>query len=82
MEGDSAGGSADTGRDSATQAVLPLRGKILNVEKAQLIKVLANQEVAALFKAIGISPMAEDVDIAKRRYGKMTGETLKGGEGG
>ena len=71
VEGDSAGGSADTGRDSATQAVLPLRGKILNVEKAQLIKVLANQEVAALFKAIGISPMAEDVDIAKRRYGKI-----------
>ncbi len=51
--------------------MLPLRGKILNVEKAQLIKVLANQEVAALFKAIGIAPMAEDVDIAKRRYGKI-----------
>jgi DNA gyrase subunit B len=71
VEGDSAGGSADTGRDSACQAVLPLRGKILNVEKAQLIKVLANQEVASLFKAIGIAPMAEEVDIAKRRYGKI-----------
>ncbi|MBX3441812.1 MAG: DNA gyrase subunit B [Planctomyces sp.] len=71
VEGDSAGGSADTGRDSATQAVLPLRGKILNVEKAQLIKVLANQEVAALFKAIGISPVAEDQDVSKRRYGKV-----------
>ncbi|HWL08271.1 MAG TPA: DNA gyrase subunit B [Planctomicrobium sp.] len=71
VEGDSAGGSADQGRDSATQAVLPLRGKILNVEKAQLIKVLANTEVTALFKAIGIAPLAEEVDIAKRRYGKI-----------
>lgn len=71
VEGDSAGGSADTGRDSATQAILPLRGKILNVEKAQLVKVLANNEVAAIFKAIGISPMAEEQDIAKRRYGKI-----------
>jgi DNA gyrase subunit B len=51
--------------------VLPLRGKILNVEKAQMIKVLANNEVAALFKAIGIVPMAEDVDVSKRRYGKI-----------
>lgn len=71
VEGDSAGGSADTGRDSATQAILPLRGKILNVEKAQLIRVLANNEVAAIFKAVGISPMAEEQDIAKRRYGKI-----------
>jgi DNA gyrase subunit B len=71
VEGDSAGGSADTGRDSATQAILPLRGKILNVEKAQLVKVLANTEVTAIFKAIGISPMAEEQDIAKRRYGKV-----------
>ncbi|MCA8995959.1 MAG: DNA gyrase subunit B [Planctomycetaceae bacterium] len=71
VEGDSAGGSADTGRDSATQAILPLRGKILNVEKAQLVKVLANTEVTALFKAIGITPMAEETDIAKRRYGKI-----------
>jgi len=71
VEGDSAGGSADTGRDSEFQAILPLRGKILNVEKAQLSKVLANNEVAAMFKGIGIAPMAEEVDIQKRRYGKI-----------
>ncbi|TWT59114.1 DNA gyrase subunit B [Thalassoglobus neptunius] len=71
VEGDSAGGSADTGRDSAHQAILPLRGKILNVEKAQLLKVLANTEVTAIFKAVGITPMAEEQDIAKRRYGKI-----------
>ena len=71
VEGDSAGGSADTGRDSGNQAILPLRGKIINVEKAQLVKVLANTEVASLFKAIGIAPMAEEIDIMKRRYGKI-----------
>ena len=71
VEGDSAGGSADTGRDSATQAILPLRGKILNVEKAQIVKVLANKEVAALFKAIGIPPLAEELDVSRRRYGKI-----------
>ncbi|MEZ6144478.1 MAG: DNA gyrase subunit B [Planctomycetaceae bacterium] len=71
VEGDSAGGSADTGRDSGTQAILPLRGKILNVEKAQIVKVLGNKEVAAMFKAIGIPPMAEEIDISKRRYGKL-----------
>lgn len=71
VEGDSAGGSADTGRDSATQAILPLRGKILNVEKAQLVKVLGNAEVAAIFKAVGIPPTAEETDINKRRYGKI-----------
>lgn len=71
VEGDSAGGSADTGRDSGYQAILPLRGKILNVEKAQLLKVLANNEVTAIFKAVGITPLAEEQDIAKRRYGKI-----------
>jgi DNA gyrase subunit B len=71
VEGDSAGGSADTGRDSAHQAILPLRGKILNVEKAQAVKVLANKEVAAIFRALGIPPLAEEVDINKRRYGKV-----------
>ena len=71
VEGDSAGGSADTGRDAANQAILPLRGKILNVEKAQIVKVLGNKEVAAMFKALGIPPMAEEVDISKRRYGKL-----------
>ncbi|MEM7811159.1 MAG: DNA gyrase subunit B [Planctomycetota bacterium] len=71
VEGDSAGGSADTGRDSNTQAILPLRGKILNVEKAQLVKVLDNAEISNIFKAIGIPPQAESDDISKRRYGKI-----------
>jgi DNA gyrase subunit B len=71
VEGDSAGGSADTGRDSNTQAILPLRGKILNVEKAQLVKMLENLEIAAIFKAIGVIPGAELEDVNKRRYGKV-----------
>ncbi|MSR58505.1 MAG: DNA gyrase subunit B [Planctomycetaceae bacterium] len=71
VEGDSAGGSADTGRDSNTQAILPLRGKILNVEKAQLVKVLENEEIAAIFKAVGVHPGAALEDAAKRRYGKI-----------
>jgi DNA gyrase subunit B len=71
VEGDSAGGSADTGRDSNTQAILPLRGKILNVEKAQLVKVLDNAEIANIFKAIGIQPSVAEQDIEKRRYGKI-----------
>ncbi|HEV8001480.1 MAG TPA: DNA gyrase subunit B [Planctomycetaceae bacterium] len=71
VEGDSAGGSADTGRDSATQAILPLRGKILNVEKAQLIKVLDNEEILNIFKAVGVPPGAELEDVTKRRYGKL-----------
>jgi DNA gyrase subunit B len=71
VEGDSAGGSADTGRDSNTQAILPLRGKILNVEKAQLVKVLDNEEIAAIFKAVGVAPGAEFEDAGKRRYGKI-----------
>ncbi len=70
VEGDSAGGSADTGRDSNIQAILPLRGKILNVEKAQLVKVLDNTEISNLFRAIGVSPGAE-MDVTKRRYGKI-----------
>lgn len=71
VEGDSAGGSADTGRDSNTQAILPLRGKILNVEKAQLVKVLDNAEIANIFKAVGLSPGTEMEDVTKRRYGKI-----------
>lgn len=71
VEGDSAGGSADTGRDSNTQAIMPLRGKILNVEKAQLVKVLDNAEISNIFKAIGIPPGAELEDVRKRRYGKI-----------
>jgi DNA gyrase subunit B len=71
VEGDSAGGSADTGRDSNTQAILPLRGKILNVEKAQLVKVIDNDEVVNIFKAIGVLPGNLLEDVAKRRYGKI-----------
>jgi DNA gyrase subunit B len=73
VEGDSAGGSADTGRDSNIQAILPLRGKILNVEKAQLVKVLDNTEISNLFRAIGVSPGsgADGMDVTKRRYGKI-----------
>ena len=71
VEGDSAGGSADTGRDSNTQAILPLRGKILNVEKAQLVKILDNNEIINIFKAIGLAPGAEMEDVTKRRYGKI-----------
>ncbi len=73
VEGDSAGGSADTGRDSSIQAILPLRGKILNVEKAQLVKVLDSAEISNLFRAIGLSPApgGETIDISKRRYGKI-----------
>jgi DNA gyrase subunit B len=71
VEGDSAGGSADTGRDSNTQAILPLRGKILNVEKAQLVKVLDNEEIINIFKAVGVPPGAQLDDITKRRYGKL-----------
>ena len=71
VEGDSAGGSADTGRDSNTQAILPLRGKILNVEKAVLTKVLDNIEIGNIFKAVGVPPGAELEDVQKRRYGKL-----------
>jgi DNA gyrase subunit B len=73
VEGDSAGGSADTGRDSNIQAILPLRGKILNVEKAQLVKILDSTEISNLFRAIGLSPAAggEGLDVSKRRYGKI-----------
>ena len=73
VEGDSAGGSADTGRDSSIQAILPLRGKILNVEKAQLIKILDSTEISNLFRAIGLSPApgGEGLDVSKRRYGKI-----------
>ena len=71
VEGDSAGGSADTGRDSNIQAILPLRGKILNVQKAREAKVLQNKEVTNIFKAIGVPPGAQLEDVAKRRYGKI-----------